>query len=192
MASRRHTTILQPGISYRRQRRSMSRPEPAGCRQAQVHLGRYERTGTISRCAVADSADRSLRFGMPQLRSRLRPPLARRLLPRSHSITSRSKRSFHRRPPSALPLANRSRESSSPTATVEEAGNYSILESLGGGVGLFDFDVDGRLDVFLPGGGGFAPGPNVTGSAGRAVSTAGAVVVRERQRTRRNRRLAAL
>ncbi len=37
----------------------------------------------------------------------------------------------------------------------EEADQYSILESLGGGVGLIDFDQDGRLDVFLTGGGYF-------------------------------------
>lgn len=35
----------------------------------------------------------------------------------------------------------------------QEAGLYAILESLGGGVGLIDFDGDGLLDVFLPGGG---------------------------------------
>ena len=32
-------------------------------------------------------------------------------------------------------------------------GHLAILESLGGGAGLIDFDRDGRLDVFLPGGG---------------------------------------
>src|SRR5437868_5996999 len=37
----------------------------------------------------------------------------------------------------------------------ETADHYSILESLGGGVGLIDFDGDGLLDVFLPGGGYF-------------------------------------
>ena len=36
-----------------------------------------------------------------------------------------------------------------------EAGNRSILESLGGGVGALDFDGDGRLDLFFPGGGGY-------------------------------------
>ena len=41
----------------------------------------------------------------------------------------------------------------------EEAGHYAILESLGGGVGLIDFDQDGLLDIFLPGGGAFA-GPD--------------------------------
>lgn len=41
----------------------------------------------------------------------------------------------------------------------EEAGHYAILESLGGGVGLIDFDQDGLLDIFFPGGGAFA-GPD--------------------------------
>jgi enediyne biosynthesis protein E4 len=41
----------------------------------------------------------------------------------------------------------------------EEANHLAILESLGGGVGLIDFDGDGLLDVFLPGGGGYA-GPD--------------------------------
>jgi hypothetical protein len=38
----------------------------------------------------------------------------------------------------------------------DTANHLSILESLGGGAGLIDFDGDGLLDVFLPGGGGFA------------------------------------
>jgi hypothetical protein len=38
----------------------------------------------------------------------------------------------------------------------DTADHLSILESLGGGVGLIDFDGDGLLDVFLTGGGGFA------------------------------------
>jgi hypothetical protein len=37
----------------------------------------------------------------------------------------------------------------------EEADHYAILESLGGGVALIDYDRDGLLDVFLPGGGYF-------------------------------------
>src|SRR5262249_39303929 len=37
----------------------------------------------------------------------------------------------------------------------EEAGRYAILEALGGGVGLIDYDGDGLLDVFLTGGGYF-------------------------------------
>src|SRR5437868_2868851 len=38
----------------------------------------------------------------------------------------------------------------------EEAGHLAILESLGGGVGLIDYDGDGLLDLFLPGGGAYA------------------------------------
>jgi hypothetical protein len=38
----------------------------------------------------------------------------------------------------------------------EEAGHRTLLESLGGGVALFDFDGDGLLDLFFIGGGSFA------------------------------------
>jgi hypothetical protein len=41
----------------------------------------------------------------------------------------------------------------------QEADRYSILESLGGGVALIDYDGDGLLDVFVTGGGYFA-GPD--------------------------------
>jgi hypothetical protein len=37
----------------------------------------------------------------------------------------------------------------------EEAGHLSIIETLGGGVALLDYDGDGLLDIFLPGGGYF-------------------------------------
>lgn len=49
--------------------------------------------------------------------------------------------------PSGLDLAYRNGE---------EADRYSILESLGGGVGVLDYDGDGRYDLFFPAGGGFA------------------------------------
>ncbi|HEY7425816.1 MAG TPA: CRTAC1 family protein [Gemmataceae bacterium] len=41
----------------------------------------------------------------------------------------------------------------------EEANHFAIIESLGGGIGLLDYDGDGLLDVFIPGGGSFA-GPD--------------------------------
>jgi hypothetical protein len=41
----------------------------------------------------------------------------------------------------------------------QEADHYAILESLGGGVALLDYDGDGLLDLFLPGG-GFFDGPD--------------------------------
>jgi len=37
-----------------------------------------------------------------------------------------------------------------------ESGEVAILESLGGGVGLFDFDNDGDLDLCIPGGGHYS------------------------------------
>ena len=48
----------------------------------------------------------------------------------------------------------------------EEAGLTTILESLGGGVALLDYDGDGRLDVFLTGGGAF-DGPDKKTIRGR-------------------------
>ena len=39
----------------------------------------------------------------------------------------------------------------------QEANRYSILESLGGGVALVDYDGDGLLDVFVTGGGHTLP-----------------------------------
>lgn len=45
----------------------------------------------------------------------------------------------------------------------EESDECSILESLGGGAGLCDFDKDGRLDVFFPGGGRLGPDERIEG-----------------------------
>ena len=48
-----------------------------------------------------------------------------------------------------------------------EAGQYSILESLGGGVGMSDYDNDGDIDLFFPGGGQFESNTEIIGlSAG--------------------------
>src|SRR5437764_5706668 len=48
----------------------------------------------------------------------------------------------------------------------QEANRYSILESLGGGVALLDYDGDGLLDLFVTGGGTFG-GPDKTQIQGR-------------------------
>jgi hypothetical protein len=48
----------------------------------------------------------------------------------------------------------------------EEAGERSIVESLGGGVGTCDFDRDGLLDLFFPGGGTLRPGEPLAGIPG--------------------------
>ena len=39
----------------------------------------------------------------------------------------------------------------------QEAGHFSILESLGGGAAQVDFDLDGLNDLYFPGGGQFTP-----------------------------------
>src|ERR1044071_9924547 len=48
----------------------------------------------------------------------------------------------------------------------EEAGHLSLLESLGGGIALLDYDRDGLLDVFVTGGGYF-DGKTIRGYPGR-------------------------
>ena len=57
----------------------------------------------------------------------------------------------------------------------EEAGRYAILESLGGGVAVLDFDGDGLLDLYFPGGGSFEgpDGRKITGRAGRLYRNLG-------------------
>lgn len=56
----------------------------------------------------------------------------------------------------------------------EEADRFTLLESLGGGVGLIDYDRDGWLDVILPGGGGFdADGSRIHGRPTRLFRNLG-------------------
>jgi enediyne biosynthesis protein E4 len=58
----------------------------------------------------------------------------------------------------------------------EEAGYRTILESLGGGVAVFDFDSDGWPDLFFPGGGEFpksAAGFTVRGRPNRLYRNLG-------------------
>jgi len=57
----------------------------------------------------------------------------------------------------------------------EEAGHLAILESLGGGVALIDYDGDGLLDVYIPGG-GYYDGPDkkeIKGHPGRLYRNLG-------------------
>lgn len=54
----------------------------------------------------------------------------------------------------------------------QEAGLYAILESLGGGVALFDYDGDGLLDLFFPGGGSL-DGNVVAGHLGKLYRNLG-------------------
>lgn len=53
--------------------------------------------------------------------------------------------------------------------------HLAILESLGGGVGVLDFDGDGLMDIYIPGGGYFAGADNkeIRGHAGRLYRNLG-------------------
>ena len=46
----------------------------------------------------------------------------------------------------------------------EESGNFAIIESLGGGVAVLDYDADGRLDLFYPCGGSLEDNKFVRGA----------------------------
>src|SRR5688572_22622903 len=54
-----------------------------------------------------------------------------------------------------------------------EADLYTILETLGGGVGLIDYDQDGLLDVFVTGGGHFGPNKEILGYPNRLFRNEG-------------------
>jgi hypothetical protein len=54
----------------------------------------------------------------------------------------------------------------------EEAGNFAIIESLGGGIALLDYDKDGLLDIYIPGGGHYE-GKTVLGYPGRLYKNLG-------------------
>jgi enediyne biosynthesis protein E4 len=45
----------------------------------------------------------------------------------------------------------------------EDAETFAILDSLGGGIGLLDFDQDGQLDLLFPGGGTYHKNQTITG-----------------------------
>ncbi|HEX7446215.1 MAG TPA: CRTAC1 family protein [Pirellulales bacterium] len=53
------------------------------------------------------------------------------------------------------------------------AGHHAILESLGGGLGLFDYDGDGRCDLFCPGGGKYLPDLDIIGLPSALFRNAG-------------------
>jgi enediyne biosynthesis protein E4 len=54
----------------------------------------------------------------------------------------------------------------------EDAGHFAIIESLGGGAALFDYDNDGLLDLYIPGGGRYE-GKTVQGLPGRLYRNLG-------------------
>jgi hypothetical protein len=53
-----------------------------------------------------------------------------------------------------------------------ESGNTAILESLGGGVGMLDYDMNGTVDLFFPGGGKYQK-QVITGHPGMLYSNNG-------------------
>src|SRR5262245_23234429 len=54
----------------------------------------------------------------------------------------------------------------------EEANNMAIIESLGGGVAAFDYDGDGRIDLYFTGG-GYYEGKKVLGHPGKLYRNLG-------------------
>jgi hypothetical protein len=60
----------------------------------------------------------------------------------------------------------------------EDAEHMAIIESLGGGVALLDYDRDGLLDIYLPGG-GYYQGKTVLGHPGRLYRNLGGFKFRD-------------
>src|SRR5947209_14884391 len=54
----------------------------------------------------------------------------------------------------------------------EESQRFAILETLGGGVALLDYDGDGLLDIFVAGGGAFE-GTSIQGHPGKLFKNLG-------------------
>lgn len=52
----------------------------------------------------------------------------------------------------------------------EQQAHYAVVEIVGGGVGLVDFDLDGYLDVVIPGGGSFLPANMETNRVSQVIS----------------------
>ena len=61
----------------------------------------------------------------------------------------------------------------------QEAGHCAIVESLGGGVALCDYDQDGKLDIFVPGGGRYGANREIFGLPGALFHNDGSLAFHE-------------
>jgi hypothetical protein len=69
------------------------------------------------------------------------------------TIDGRPLPDFSQRPRKVIGDGHPIRGRREPIETPRHSGHLSILETLGGGAGLIDYDGDGLYDIFLPGGG---------------------------------------